>query len=129
MISNLLDLPEFKPEKRKVRLGRLSMVWEVQEVPYDKLVQVRREREADLHLILAATVSPNLKDETWYQEKMGCPTPVEAMKRLLRMGEIEKLCRVIDQINGYNPGSVSLMSEEDLAAMGIGAAVEELEKN
>ena len=78
-------------------------------MPYNKLVRIRREEDAQLHLILAAVVNhPELRQAEWYHGKEGCATPVDALKKLLRMGEVEKLCRVIDQLNGYGPGSVTV---------------------
>ena len=116
VIANLMELPEFEPE--------------LQEVPYNKLVRIRREEDAQLHLILAAVVNhPELRQAEWYHDKEGCATPVDALKKLLRMGEVEKLCRVIDQLNGYGPGSVTVLSGKELEGAAIGAALEELEKN
>ena len=45
------------------------------------------------------------------------------------MGEVEKLCRVIDRLNGYGAGSVVELPDEDLDAAALAGAVEELEKN
>lgn len=130
IIANLLDLPEFEPERRSVRLPRLGLVLELQEVPYDKLVSIRREREPQIHLILAAVCNhPELKSAAWYHDKIGCATPADALKKVLRMGEVEKVCRVIDQLNGYGPGSVAPFSDEELANEATQKAVEELEKN
>ena len=136
LIANLLDLPEFEPERRKVKLPRLGLVFELQEVPYDRLMRIRREQDAQIHLILASVTNhPELKQEVWYRDKVGCATPVDALKRKLRMGEVEKLCRVIDQLNGYGPGTVVPMTDESqekdksMEAAALGAAVEMLEKN
>ena len=130
VIANLMELPEFEPEHRRVRLPRLNLVLELQEVPYNKLVRIRREEDAQLHLILAAVVNhPELRQAEWYHGKEGCATPVDALKKLLRMGEVEKLCRVIDQLNGYGPGSVTVLSGPELEGAASGAALEELEKN
>ena len=108
VIASLLELPEFEPDRKTVKLPRLNLVLELQEVPYNKLVRIRREEDAQLHLILAAVVNhPELRQAEWYHDKEGCATPVDALKKLLRMGEVEKLCRVIDQLNGYGPGSVT----------------------
>jgi hypothetical protein len=76
-------------------------------------------------------VAPNFKDPAWYQEKMGCPTPIDAMKRLLRPGEVERLCRVADELNGYGPGSISPLtaSDDQLETAATEAAFEELQKN
>lgn len=111
VIASLLELPEFEPDRKTVKLPRLNLVLELQEVPYNKLVRIRREEDAQLHLILAAVVNhPELRQAEWYHDKEGCATPVDALKKLLRMGEVEKLCRVIDQLNGYGPGSVTVLS-------------------
>ena len=37
IVDSLLDLPEFEPERVKVKVTRLNMVFELQELPYDKL--------------------------------------------------------------------------------------------
>lgn len=129
VIASLLELPEFEPDRKTVKLPRLNLVLELQEVPYNKLVRIRREEDAQLHLILAAVVNhPELRQAEWYHDKEGCATPVDALKKLLRMGEVEKLCRVIDQLNGYGPGSVTVLSGPELEGAAIGAALEELEK-
>ena len=66
VIANLMELPEFEPEHRRVRLPRLNLVLELQEVPYNKLVRIRREEDAQLHLILAAVVNhPELRQAEW----------------------------------------------------------------
>ena len=97
VIASLLELPEFEPDRKTVKLPRLNLVLELQEVPYNKLVRIRREEDAQLHLILAAVVNhPELRQAEWYHDKEGCATPVDALKKLLRMGEVEKLCREKD---------------------------------
>ena len=130
VIGSLLDLPDWVPERRSVELPRLGLVFLLEEVGYDALAKIRKERDAQLHLILKSVRNhPELRQEAWYRDKMGCPTPVDALKKLLRMGEVEKLCRVIDQLNGYAPGSVSVLSEDEMQGAAIEAAVEELSKN
>ena len=130
VIANLLDLPDPEPEQARVSLPRLGLDLEVRELPYDKLIRIRREQDAQIHLILAAAANhPELRSEAWYHDKMGCATPVDALKKLLRMGEVEKLCRVIDRLNGYGSGSVVELPEEDLDGAALAGAVEELEKN
>ena len=130
VIDSLLDLPEFEPETAAVRLPRLNIVLELKELPYDKLIKLSREPEAQLHLILAAVTNhPELRDKAWYHDKKGCATPVDALKKLLRKGEVERICRAIDLLNGYAPGSVVPMDHQAVQGAAIAAAVEELEKN
>ena len=57
IVDSLLDLPEFEPERVKVKVTRLNMVFELQELPYDKLVKLSREADANIHLILACVCS------------------------------------------------------------------------
>lgn len=129
MIDNLMNLPDWIPETATVELPRLDMRWTLKELSYDTLARVRREKDADLHLILEATVIPdNLRDEAWYRGKKKCPTPVDALKKVLRPGEITRMCRVIDKLNGFY-GSVLELSEEDLQGQAVAQAAEELEKN
>ena len=130
IVASLLDLPEFEPERARVRLPRLGIELELQELAYDKLMRVRRETDATVHLILACVVNhPELKQEAWYHDKMGCATPADALKKLLRVGEMDKVVRVIDRLQGYGPGSVLVESDDDMEDAATAAAVEELEKN
>ena len=130
VIASLLDLPEFEPERARVRLPRLGIELELQELPYDKLMRVRREADAPIHLILASVSNhPELRREAWYRDKMGCATPVDALKKLLRAGEVDKLMRVADRLHGYGAGSVIQEGDAALEDAATEAAVEELEKN
>ena len=130
IINSLLDLPEFEPETSAVKLPRLGIVLELRELPYDKLVRLSREQDAQIHLILSCVTNhPELKQEEWYREKMGCATPVDALKKLLRPGEVEKICRTIDLLHGYSVGSVVPLPADQLMGAAIHAAVEDLEKN
>ena len=93
-------------------------------------MRISKERDAQIHLILACVSNhPELKQEAWYKEKKGCATPVDALKKLLRKGEVEKICRAIDLLHGYSVGSVVPVSEEDMQNQAVAAAVAELEKN
>lgn len=105
IINSLLDLPEFEPETSAVKLPRLGIVLELRELPYDKLVRLSREQDAQIHLILSCVTNhPELKQAEWYKEKMKCATPADGLKRLLRKGEVEKICRTIDLLHGYSVG-------------------------
>ena len=81
-------------------------------------------------------MEPKFRDKAWYKEKMGCPTPIEAMKKLLREGEVRAILRKCDELNGYGYGAVVPLSpddesipEDELQGRAIGAALEDLEKN
>lgn len=127
IVASLLDLPEFEPETEAVELPRLGLRFELKELPYDRLESLSREKDANIHLILASVTNhPELKQEAWYHDKMKCATPADALKKLLRRGEVSKIVRVIDILNGYGAGSVVPVAREKVA---VAAAVEELGKN
>ncbi|HJB99142.1 MAG TPA: hypothetical protein H9764_01690 [Candidatus Flavonifractor merdavium] len=131
VIRSLMDVQIEEPETMDVSVPRLDLVLTLREIPYDKVVRLRGTDEADLHYLLASIQSHELKDAMWYREKMGCPTPADALKRLLRPGEIAHLVRMCDTLNGYGSGSVVSVqrSEQELQSAAIGEVLDELEKN
>ena len=131
IINSLLNLPVAEPETAKVKVPRLGITFTLKELSYDRIVKCRGERESTLHYLLASVTEPNLKDEAWYHGHLGCATPVDALKKLLRAGEIEALCRAADKLNGYGGGAVISVnsSEEALEGEALNMALEELEKN
>ncbi len=130
VVNSLLDLPEFEPETSAVKLPRLNIVLELRELPYDRLIKLMHEPDAQLHLILSCVTNhPELRQMAWYRDKMKQPTPLDALKKLLRKGEVEKICRAIDLLHGYSVGSVVPVDTETMQAAAIDAAVEDLEKN
>ena len=103
---------------------------------YDRLNKLRGMEDSDLQYLMESTVEPKFRDKAWYKEKMGCPTPIEAMKKLLREGEVRAILRKCDELNGYGYGAVVPLSpyeesipEDELQGRAIGAALEDLEKN
>lgn len=127
-IRTLLDIQPGEPETTRVRVARLGLEIQLKELPYDKLTSLRGVEDSNLNYLLSSTVEPNFRDKAWYREHMGCPTPVDALKKLLRPGEVTALVRRLDRLNGYAPGAV-LDVEEDLSGKAIEDALEDLEKN
>ena len=130
-IRSLLDLPIPEPEISTVSVPRLGLEIVLRELPYDKVAGLRGTEDADINYLLASIQAPDAKDPLWYREKMKCPTPVDALKELLRPGEIQGLVRRCDILNGYGPGSVVAVERpaDDLQDEAISAALEDLEKN
>ena len=92
------------------------------------LDQVLHDIQA-MPILSCVTNHPELKQAEWYKEKMKCATPADGLKRLLRKGEVEKICRTIDLLHGYSVGSVVPLPADQLMGAAIHAAVEDLEKN
>ena len=131
VVRSLLDIPVGEPETAVARVTRLGLDIKLKEIPYNKLSALRGTEDADLNYLLASTVEPNFRDADWYREHMGCPTPVDALKKLLRPGEVRALVRRCDALNGYGPGAVISLEagEDDLQSAAVGAALKDLEKN
>lgn len=135
-VRSLLDIEVGAPEAARVKVARLGLILTVRELPYDRLNKLRGMEDSDLQYLMESTVEPKFRDKAWYKEKMGCPTPIEAMKKLLREGEVRAILRKCDELNGYGYGAVVPLGPEDesipedeLQGQAIGAALEDLEKN
>lgn len=132
-IYALLNIPVREPDTVKVKVARLGLEFTLKELSYDKLWILREGStgDAQVNYLLSSIVEPNVRDPRWYQDHMGCPTPLDALKKLLKPGEITKLTKQVDLLNGYGMGSVVSVDMEDdqLQAQAVGKALEDLEKN
>lgn len=130
-VRSLLDISVGEPETREVEVPRLGLRITLQSLSYDRLTALRGTEDADMSYFLASAVEPDFRDRRWYREHMGCPTPVEAVKKLLRPGEVRAILRECDTLNGYGPGAVLSVERDDQALRddALGAALEDLEKN
>lgn len=127
----LMNIPIRETETVEVEIRRLKLRITLRETSYDKLFALRSGQDADINYLLASIASPNVRDSRWYQEHMGCPTPADALKRLLKPGEIARLIRHADVLNGYGQDSVSAvdMEGDQLQTQAVDRALEDLEKN
>ncbi len=135
-VRSLLDLPVRERETAEVKVTRLNLIVKVRELPYDRLNKLRGMEDSDLQYLMESAVEPKFRDKAWYKGRMNCPTPIEAMKKLFREGEVRAILHKCDELNGYGYGAVvplspdeRELSEDELQARAIGAALEELEKN
>lgn len=124
-----LEIPE--KETKDVLIPRLGLTLTLQEIGYDALMRCRRREDANLAYLLESVKAPDIRDEAFYRDKMGCATPADAVKKLFRGGEIEKICKAADVINGYAAGSVVTMEAPpaDLESHAVADILEDAEKN
>lgn len=131
-VNKLLELPANRPpDTCQARVTRLGLDVTLREISFNKLMSLRGKEDADVRFLLESIQEPDVKDSAWWKEHMGCPTPMEALKKLLKKGEIEKLCRLADQLNGFGPGQVIAVEREpeELFDIAVGESLEDLEKN
>ena len=107
MLDKLLALELPEPETARVELKRLSKalgepyVVTLKELPYNRVAALSKLDGGDVQYVVEGHVDPNLRDPRFYEGKMGCATPAEAAKRLYRPGEIRRMARVLDRLNGF----------------------------
>lgn len=130
-VRALLDIPVGEPEMMTVLVQRHQLKIKLRELSYNKLVSLRGTEDSDLNYLLASAVEPDFRDRAWYKEKMGCPTPVDALKKLLRGGEVRAIVHQCDRLNGYGAGAVVVLEEDEqtLQNAAVEGALEDLEKN
>lgn len=130
-VDRLLELEAIQPERKDVQISRLGLTFTLQELSYDKVMRCRQRPDPKIYYLMESIAAPDIRAESWYKEKMGCATPADALKKLLRAGEIERLCIQADSLNGYGPGSVVAVEApgEALEGAAIAGALEDLEKN
>lgn len=130
-VDRLLELEAIQPERKDVQIPRLGLTITLQELSYDKVMKCRQRPDPKIYYLMESIAAPDIRAEAWYKGKMGCATPADALKKLLRSGEIERLCIQADSLNGYGPGSVVAVEApgEALEGQAIGGALEDLEKN
>ena len=104
MMERLLALELEEPETVQVKITRLSkqlgeeVVFTLKEPSYRR---AKSAEDGELQLLLECVTEPDLRDPKWFREKMGCESPVDAVKKLLRPGEVVGLVRKIDELTGY----------------------------
>lgn len=101
--AELPDLPEkeFKIKRLSDICGG-SVIFRLRGLPYNRATEIGKNHsdELNVHIVLAETVEPNLKDADLLA-KYNAVTPAELVKKILLPGEIEDLSRAIERLSGY----------------------------
>lgn len=96
------ELPTGKYKvKRLSKLVGEDVVFTLRALPYGRVKDIKgMEEEADMAILLAGVMDPDLKDPA-LRERFGGPTPAEVVKAMLLPGEIEDVSREIERLSGY----------------------------
>lgn len=130
LLERLLALELEKPETSTVAIPRLGLELTLKELSYRQVAACRREEDQDANFMLAAC--PTLRDPSWWEERLGCATPIEAIRKVFRPGEVEGVTKEIGKLSGYGVGAVLRPAKKDDKALhdaALGQALEDLEKN
>ena len=93
------DLPtaRYKVDRLSQAAGR-DVVFTLRALPYGKVHDLERfNQDADIHILLAGCVEPDLKDPRLL-EKFGGATPA---------GEIADLSAVVERLSGYRRATIT----------------------
>ena len=102
------DLPtaRYKVDRLSQAAGR-DVVFTLRALPYGKVHDLERfNQDADIHILLAGCVEPDLKDPRLL-EKFGGATPADVVKRMLLAGEIADLSAVVERLSGYRRATIT----------------------
>lgn len=127
VLERLLALEVSAPETGTVKISRLGLELPLKELSYRQVRACRREEDTDAHFLL--TACPALRDPQWWEEKLDCATPVEAVRKVFRPGEVESVVNEIARLSGYGKGAVIRGDDGCLEDAVLGQTLEELEKN
>ena len=102
------DAPAVTKERKTVELTvkRLSAAFgtpfivTLKGLSYNEYHDIVNAKDATVDIVLAGTVSPNLRDPRLL-EQYGVPTPVELLKAVFLPGELAEMARRIEQLTGF----------------------------
>ena len=78
-----------------------TVTFTLRALPYGRVRDLQRLREdADVHILLAGCVSPDLKDPRLL-DRFGGATPADVVKHMLLPGEIADLAGEVERLTGY----------------------------
>lgn len=127
LLQRLLALELSEPETSTITVARLGLELPLKGLSYRQVKACRREEDVDASFLL--TACPALRAPDWWEERLGCATPIEAIRKLLRPGEVEAAVSEIARLSGYGEGQVIRRDDQALEDATLAGALEELEKN
>jgi hypothetical protein len=116
LLSRERELPV---QERDVKLKRLSrkgeepVVFTLRSLSYNRVEDIKKISGDDgkLHIVLAGVKSPDLKNQELL-DHYGAATPLDLIKLMLLPGEIEDLCREIEQLSGYRTATLEVLKKK-----------------
>lgn len=110
------DIPDIPVKEYKLkRLSKICggpVIFKLKGLIYNRANDLMKTHtdELNVHIVLAGTVEPNLKDENLLT-KYNAVTPAELIKKMLLPGEIEDLSREIEKLSGYRQTTIETVEE------------------
>lgn len=89
------------------------LTFRIQELSYDEVEEIRAmNKSSDIAaaIIAKGVVEPNLRDEA-LQSALGAATPYEAIRKMLKAGEVADLQIAIERLSGYRSSTLKLMAD------------------
>lgn len=89
------------------------LTFRIQELSFDEVEEIRamhKGRDIAAAIIAKGVVEPNLRDDA-LQSALGVATPYEAIRKMLKAGEVEDLQIAIERLSGYRGNTLKLMAD------------------
>lgn len=104
-VAKNLPTAEFEVPRLSEAAGA-PVIFTLRALPYGRTQDISRlEQDAELQILLAGCIAPDLKD-TRLQHKFGGVTPAETVKAMLLPGEIADLSREVERLTGYRRATI-----------------------
>lgn len=106
-----LPVKEYKVKRLSEICGE-PIIFKLKGLMYNRANELMKNHveELNVHIVLAGTVEPNLKDANLLS-KYNAITPAELVKAMLLPGEIEDLSRAIEKLSGYRQTTIETVEE------------------
>ena len=105
-VEKELPTAQYRVDRLSKAAGR-EVVFTLRALPYGKVHDIEKfQEDADIHILLAGCVEPNLKDQRLL-DKFGAATPADVVKRMLLAGEIADLSAVVERLSGYRRTTIT----------------------
>lgn len=93
--------------------GGKPLTFRIQELSYDEVEEIRTMNKAGdiaAAIIAKGVVEPNLRDDA-LQSALGVATPYEAIRKMLKAGEVADLQTAIERLSGYRGSTLKVMAD------------------
>lgn len=118
-IAQLLGAAQREQETKLVEFRRWTdgdgkpLTFRIRELSYDEVEEIRSmHKDSDIApaIIAKGVVEPNLREES-LQRALGVATPYEAIRKMLKAGEVLDLQIAIERLSGYRGNTLKLMAD------------------
>jgi len=111
LVKKGLEIKNRELQKAEIFVESLGGIVVVEELPYQVINEALELDETDEMMIYESVIEPNLKDKS-LQDSLGCESPDDIVRILLKPGEVAALSKEIIKLSGYGSNSVRKVKDD-----------------